>query len=113
MPINGKQKGSRGERQLRDKFREAGFLKSRRTQQYAGNTGDASDVVVPELPTVHLECKNTEAKNFLDWLDQAERDAAPNDKIPIVAHKRNRRDWIAILPLDRLIEIIQRSDISQ
>lgn len=106
--MNGKQKGNRGERSLRDVFKAAGYQGARRTQQYAGNTGDASDVTVPELPRLHLECKNTEAKNFLDWLDQAERDC--HGKIPVVAHKRNRREWIAILPLSNLIDIIKNPD---
>ena len=109
--LNSKQKGNRGERSCRDIWREAGFLKARRTQQYAGNTGDASDVTIPEVPSIHQEVKNTEAKNFLDWMDQAERDAAPHKKIPVVAHKRAGRPWIAILPLENLITIIRRSDL--
>lgn len=103
MPINGKQKGNRGERALRDVFRQHGYT-ARRTQQYCGNTGDASDVTVGQMPNIHWECKNTEAKNFLDWLSQAERDS--HGKIPIVAHKRNRKDWIAILRLDDLIALM-------
>lgn len=89
---------------LRDMFRQYGFT-ARRTQQYCGNTGDASDVIVEELPRIHLESKCTEAKDFLNWIDQANRDC--NGKIPIVAHKRNRREWIAILPLDNLIDLLR------
>ncbi len=109
--INSSQKGRRGERACRDCFREAGFLKARRTEQYAGNTGEASDVTIPEIPSVHIEVKNTEAKNFLDWLDQAERDTKENGKIPIVMHKRKNRDWIAILRGRDQIEILRRSDL--
>lgn len=105
--MNAKAKGNRGERALRDCFRRAGWPNARRTQQYAGNTGDASDVTVPELPWLHLEAKNTEAKNFLDWLDQAFRDTEKNQKIPVVSHKRNGRDWIAMLKLSDLILIIK------
>ncbi len=103
--INSKAKGSRGERMLRDCFRSHGYA-SRRTQQYAGNTGDASDVVVEEFPWLHIEVKNTEAKDFLKWLDQAENDAAFYDKVPLVCHKRNGRDWIAMMPLHDLIRIL-------
>lgn len=44
MPVNSKQKGARFERLLASKFREYGY-DARRTAQYCGNTGDASDVV--------------------------------------------------------------------
>ena len=43
MPINSKDKGKRGERMWRDVCRAKGFDKVRRTVQYCGNTGDASD----------------------------------------------------------------------
>lgn len=59
--INAKQKGARFERELADLFRKMGYAGARRTAQYCGNTGDASDVV--GLPGIHVEAnRNT---NFL------------------------------------------------
>lgn len=58
MPINSKQKGKRFELELSRKFREYGYTASRRTAQYCGNTGDASDVV--GLPGIHVEAKHQE-----------------------------------------------------
>jgi hypothetical protein len=90
---------------LRDEFRKYGFT-ARRTQQYCGNTGDASDVIVEELPWLHLECKNTEKKDFLNWWAQATRDAGASDKIPVVAHKRNREPWMVFMPLDFFLNLL-------
>ena len=55
MPVNSKQKGARFERLLASKFREYGY-DARRTAQYCGNTGDASDVV--GLNGLHIEAKH-------------------------------------------------------
>ena len=56
--INSKQKGARFERLLASMFRDFGFEDSRRTAQYCGNTGDASDVI--GLPGIHVEAKHQE-----------------------------------------------------
>ena len=50
-----REKGKAGERELAALFREYGF-NARRTSQYCGQTGDASDVI--GLPGIHVECKN-------------------------------------------------------
>ena len=73
MAVNSKQKGARFERELAKKFKEHGFEDSRRTAQYCGNTGDASDVV--GLPGIHVEAKHQETMRLYDWIDQAKRDA--------------------------------------
>ena len=56
MAVNSKQKGARFERLLASKFREYGYDQARRTAQYCGNTGAASDVV--GLPGLHIEAKH-------------------------------------------------------
>lgn len=57
MAVNSKQKGARFERQLAGLFRDQGY-NARRTAQYCGNTGDASDVI--GLPGIHIEAKHQE-----------------------------------------------------
>lgn len=110
--INSRQKGCRGERKVRDLFREFGFT-ARRTQQYSGTEG-TSDVKVEELPTLHIESKSTEKKAFLAWLDQAERDAAGSGKTPIVIHVRNHdKEPILIMRARPFIDIVRRSDLVQ
>ena len=73
MPINSKDKGKRGERMWRNVCRSHGFDKVRRTAQYCGNTGDASDCV--GLPNIHQEVKFVENLNVRKAYEQAEHDA--------------------------------------
>ena len=107
--MNSRAKGCRGEREFRDVLREAGFLKARRTAQYCGSSGDASDVTCPELPSIHFEVKRAQSGNPYLWLEQATRDAGLS-KLPVVAHKRNGRRWIAILRMDDLLSILKETD---
>ena len=67
--INSKDKGARFERQLAGLFRDYGYSGARRTAQYCGNTGDASDVV--GLPGIHVEAKHQEKMYLYDWMEQA------------------------------------------
>ena len=67
--INSKQKGARFERELAGLFRDYGYTEARRTAQYCGNTGDASDVV--GLPGIHIEAKHQEKMYLYDWMEQA------------------------------------------
>ena len=87
MAIKSKAKGARFERLLASKFREYGY-EARRTAQYCGNTGDASDVV--GLPFLHIEAKHQEKMYLYDWIEQAKRDAKANDeeRLPVVFHKK-------------------------
>ena len=104
MAVNSKQKGARFERQLASKFREYGY-EARRTAQYCGNTGDASDVV--GLPGLHIEAKHQEQMRLYDWVNQAKRDAAANGKgnLPAVFHKKNNAPILVTMELDSFMEI--------
>lgn len=103
--INSKQKGARFERQLASIFRDYGYSESRRTAQYCGNTGDASDVV--GLPGLHIEAKHQEKMYLYDWVEQAKRDAAANGaiNIPAVFHKKNNAEILVTLTLDGFMMI--------
>lgn len=100
MAVNSKQKGARFERLLASKFREYGYAESRRTAQYCGNTGDASDVV--GLPFIHVEAKHQETMQLYKWMDQAKRDAEAGGegKLPVVFHKKNNADILVTMTLD-------------
>lgn len=99
--MNSRNKGKRGELEWARVCREHGY-DCRRTAQYCGNTGEASDVV--GLPGIHIEVKRAEKTLLYDWLGQAMHDAgAENEKvrsIPIVAHRRNNQPWVVIMDAD-------------
>ncbi len=88
---NGKQKGKRGELEFARLCRANGW-NVRRTAQYCGNTGDAADVV--GLPGVHVEVKRVERLNIEDAMAQARRDSKKSGRVPIVAHRKNNREWL-------------------
>ena len=102
--MNSRAKGKRGELELAAFLRERG-VEARRGQQFHGGAG--SPDVVSAFPHVHFEAKRVEAGNPYQWLDQCQRDGGEG-KLHVVAHKRNRREWIAILPLDQLIDLLKR-----
>lgn len=94
--MNSKQKGKRGELEWASYCRGQGY-DCRRTAQYCGNTGDASDVV--GLPGIHQEVKRVEKLNISEAMSQAKRDANPNE-IPIVAHRKNNEQWMVTMDAD-------------
>ena len=102
MALNSKQKGARFERLLASRFREYGY-EARRTAQYCGNTGDASDVV--GLPGIHIEAKHQEQMRLYDWMAQAKRDADGTGKIPVVFHKKNNAEILVTLELESFMDI--------
>lgn len=104
--INSRDKGARGERSLAKKLRECGWTNARRGQQYCGSNGDADVVGVPGL---HIECKYTERLKLYDALLQAQLDVR-NGEIPVVIHKKNNCDWVAILDLDDFLNIYKETD---
>jgi len=88
--MNSCQKGKRGERAWRDELVAHGYH-ARRGQQFAG-TPDSPDVVCVDLPDYHFEVKAVEHLNLAVAMAQAVGDAG--EKVPVVAHKRNRGDWL-------------------
>ena len=102
MAVNSKQKGARFERQLASRFREYGY-QARRTAQYCGNTGDASDVV--GLPGLHIEAKHQEAMRLYEWMAQAKRDSSGTGRLPAVFHKKNNAEILVTMEFDDFMNL--------
>ena len=104
MAVNSKQKGARFERLLASKFREYGY-DARRTAQYCGNTGDASDVV--GLNGLHIEAKHQETMRLYEWMSQAKRDAKAGggNKLPAVFHKKNNASILVTMELEDFMNL--------
>lgn len=100
--INSKDKGKRFERELAHKLNDYGF-ECRRTEQYCGNTGDASDVV--GLPDIHVEAKHVEQMHLYDWIEQSNRDSKGNGRIPAVFHRKNNAEILVSMTLDNWMKI--------
>ena len=105
-----REKGKRGEREIARIFREAGWETARRTSQYCGKTGDASDVT--GVPGLHIEVKRVEREQVRAWMAQAERDAqaAGNGDIPVVVHRRSGAPWLVTISLTDFIKIMKKGE---
>ena len=110
MAVNSKQKGARFERQLASKFREYGY-EARRTAQYCGNTGDASDVV--GLPGLHIEAKHQETMRLYEWVSQAKRDSSGTGRLPAVFHKKNNAEILVTMTLDSFMKLYQEYEVNK
>ena len=102
---NSNRKGKDGENEWAKFCRDQGFTNARRTQQYCGNTGDASDCI--GLPCMHQEVKRVEHLNIYDAIGQAKRDAERNGKgeLPMVAHRKNNCDWLVTMPAEEWFKL--------
>lgn len=102
-----REKGKRGEREVAQRFKDAGFKDARRTVQYCGKTGDAADVV--GVPRLHIEVKRVEREAVRKWIAQAIRDAAAGGegKIPVVCHRKSGDEWLVTLRLEDFLEIMK------
>lgn len=92
--VNSNQKGKKGEREWAKFCREQGY-DVRRTQQYAGGMEESADCV--GLPGIHQEVKRVERLNILDAYEQALIDSIGTGKIPIVAHRKNKHNWMVTM----------------
>jgi Holliday junction resolvase len=103
--MNSREKGKRGEREFAEYLRERGF-DARRGQQFSGGA-DSPDVVT-NIPGIHFEVKRRESGSLYEWLSQAIKDAGFG-KTPIVAHRKNQKEWVAILPMANLLALLSLS----
>lgn len=104
--MNSRAKGARGEREAAALLTEEGFP-ARRGQQFAGGT-DSPDVVCPSLPALHFEVKRVQVGNPYVWMAQADRDSGY--KLPVVLHRRNDHEWLAILKATDFLAIVRESN---
>ena len=77
---------------------------ARRGQQFSGLEGQD---IVTELDGVHFEVKRTERLNLYAAMEQATLDAGTDD-VPVVLHRKNKQQWVAIVPLDQLMQLAER-----
>ena len=97
-------KGKAGEREAAAALTAELGISARRGVQYQGGT-DSPDVQ-HSLPGVHIEVKRTERFSIYDAVEQATEDGG--GKVPVVMHRRNRGDWLIVVPLARLKELAVR-----
>ncbi len=100
-----REKGKRGELEFASEVFRLFGVQARRGRQYQG--GPDSPDVVTEIPGVHFEVKRTEGLSVYAALEQADEDR-DWEEIPVVTHRRNRKEWVVVLRLDDLPELVRR-----
>ena len=104
MGINSRSKGCRGEREAAAELSRLFGVEARRGRQYCGSP-EAPDIKT-ELDGIHFEVKRCERLRLYEAVNQAVEDAGGN--IPVVLHKANRREWLAIIRLADLPALVER-----
>ena len=103
MSVNSRQKGAAFERKIANILKGYGY-EARRSVQYCGTNGDA-DVV--GLDGIHIEAKAVERLNIYDAMEQAKRDAKPNE-LPAVFHKKNYKEILVTMTLTDWMKLYER-----
>ncbi len=103
--INSRNKGKCGELELVNFLKEYN-IDARRGQQFKGGS-DSPDVIAGGcMEGIHIEVKRVQAGSLYNWLEQACTDA-DLCKVPVVAHRRNGKRWVAILDMRDFVNLME------
>lgn len=101
--MNSKRKGKSGELDFANFCKSKGF-QARRGQQYNGIEGE--DVV--GLEGFHVEVKRTESLRIYEAMKQSIAEC--QGKVPIVAHRRNREEWVVIIRAEDFLKMLKEKE---
>lgn len=101
-------KGGVGEREVVKLAKAAGFVDAERTSngRHQRTRGD-----IAGIPGVTVEVKRVERLAFRASWDQC-TEAAGEDLLPVLAHRWNGGEWLAVLPLDELLALLKHREAS-
>ena len=91
-------KGKRGEREAAAEIRRIFGTDANRGRQFQG--GEDSPDINTDIADVHFEVKRVESLRLYPAIEQATKDAGV--KVPVVLHRKNKKPWLAIVPLEDL-----------
>jgi len=100
-------KGGAAEREVVELLKAHGWLEARRNFRSGADGG--ADITGGPADT-SWEIKRQERVCIWEWLQQAAEAARPTDT-PIVAFRRNRSEWLAVLPLEDLLSLLELREI--
>ena len=95
-------KGANGEREVASLFRTYGFDCDRVPN--SGGLRLKGDLI--GVPGLHVEVKRQEVARPWAWWEQAESETPPGS-VTVVAFRRARSPWLAIVRLDVLAELLK------
>lgn len=95
-------KGRKGEREVLEAFSRHGFT-------VRGLEAGGDHLAFGHGLTLHVESKRQEAARPWAWWEQALADAPPNVP-PLVAFRRSRSPWLAMLDLEQVLAALSRGN---
>ena len=102
-----KNKGKRGELECAAELRRLFGVDAQRGVQYRGGT-DSPDVIT-DFEGIHFEVKRTERLSLYPAMQQAVNDCG--GRIPVVCHRANGKEWLAVVRLNDLPRLTTALDI--
>ena len=96
MGRSSRDKGARGEREIRDLLRRAGFRCDRDGTEHGDLRHDCINI--------HFEVKRQETISIDEWWRQATRDAGARN--PVVFFRKNHQRWRAVIDAEFLLELL-------
>jgi hypothetical protein len=103
MSARERRKGAAGELEVVGLVQAAGWPLARRTHD--GREQARRGDIANGPAGVHLEVKRTERADVWGWWAQATADAG-DGVAPVVAFRRSRSDWLAIVEFDELLALL-------
>jgi hypothetical protein len=100
-------KGKRGEYEVRDAFRSIGYIDCGRNLEQPSSEGFRVRGDLTGGPAeLHIEVKRCERIELPKWLRQAEGQAGEG-VTPVVVYRRSHEPWRAVVPLDYLLGLLK------
>ncbi len=94
-----RRKGNRGENEVAECFRQAGYTVERRGVGFSGD-----DLRVQELPEFYLEVRRRERLMIPQWCREiAEKGQG---KVPVLIFRRSRERWHVCLSLEDFLNLL-------
>lgn len=110
--MNSKRKGNGGELELLHLLHDRGYPVYRNDQRFVGGVDRPDICLRMNGQEFHCEVKRTEKLRLYDALSQAIRDSN-GKRAPLVLHRRNRGEWLAIMRLDDFLNLSEKRKISE
>jgi Holliday junction resolvase len=98
-------KGKRGEREVVELAKAAGFEDAHRTAAMQSSRVEYADVHIH--PELHAEVKRQENLRLPEWTRQAEEQARPGAE-PVVFYRRSNEPWRASVDAAWLLRLLRR-----
>lgn len=102
MPVNSRRKGKTGELEWAKYLKENSDTEARRGMQFCGSP-DSPDVVSDDR--YFYEVKRRNRLSIYEAMAQAVKDSEGSGKIPTIAWRKDRGEWLIVLRASDFIRI--------